>query len=218
MLACLGAGQVYLRHGDLPKAISAQRRALELIQIWKIPTWFPWAAASFGYALALAGNLSEGMPFLEEAAKRAVAIPFLINHSLWLVWLSEAHLLAGQLDEAAQIALQALSLCRDRSEGGHTAWALRLLGEISMSGDRPEAAKAEDYYRRSMALADELGMNPLIAHGHLGLGKLYRQMGKQEQSQEHLSAAAALFRKMDMGLWLEKATKGSDEGTNIIGR
>ncbi len=211
MLACLGAGQVYLRHGELQKAISAQRRALELIQIWKIPTWFPWAAASFGYALTLAGNLSEGMQFLDDATQRAVAIPFLINHSLWMVWLSEAHLLAGHWDEAARVAGQALSLCRDRKEGGHMAWALRLLGEIYMSGDRPESAKAEDSYRRSMALAEELGMHPLVAHCHLGLGNLYRQAGKQTQSREHLTTAAALFRKMDMGLWLEKATKGIDE-------
>jgi hypothetical protein len=31
-----------------------------------------------------------------------------------------------------------------------------------------------------MALAEELGMRPLIAHCHLGLGKLYQSAGKRE--------------------------------------
>jgi hypothetical protein len=32
-----------------------------------------------------------------------------------------------------------------------------------------------------LALAEELGMRPLVAHCHLGLGKLYRHAGKREQ-------------------------------------
>jgi class 3 adenylate cyclase len=207
MLACLGVGQVYLRRGELQKAISAQQRALELIQTWKIPTWFPWAAASFGYALTLAGNLSEGMQFLEDANQRAVAIPFLINHSLWLVWLGEAHLLAGRTDKAAKIAEKALSLCRDRSERGHMAWAFRLQGEILGQGDGAESDKAEEYYRRSLTLAEDLDMHPLVAHCHLGFGRLYRRTGDQMQSQEHFTAATTLFRKMEMAYWLEKAKR-----------
>ena len=37
--------------------------------------------------------------------------------------------------------------------------------------------KAEDHYRQALALAEELGMRPLIAHCHVGLGKLYRRTG-----------------------------------------
>jgi tetratricopeptide (TPR) repeat protein len=210
-LACLGLGQVYLRRGEFQKAMSVQQRALELIQTWKIPTWFPWAAASFGYALTLAGNLSEGMKFLDDATQRAVAIRFLINHSLWLVWLGEAHLLAGRMDKAATIAEQALSLCRDRSERGHMAWAFRLQGEIFGRGDRGESGKAEEFYRRSLTLAEELGMHPLVAHCHLGLGRLYRRTGDQMQSQEHFTVATTLFRKMEMGFWLEEANKGIEK-------
>jgi uncharacterized protein HemY len=48
-------------------------------------------------------------------------------------------------------------------------------------------------------------MRPLIAHCHLGLGKLYRRTGKQQQAKEHLNTAAAMMREMEMGLWLEEA-------------
>jgi hypothetical protein len=55
-----------------------------------------------------------------------------------------------------------------------------------------------------MALADELGLRPLVAHCHLGLGKLYRRTGKREQAQEHLTSAAAMYREMGMAYWLEQ--------------
>jgi hypothetical protein len=55
------------------------------------------------------------------------------------------------------------------------------------------------------ALASELGMRPLIAHCHLGLGKLYRRTDKPEQAQEHLIIATTMYREMRMTYWLEKA-------------
>jgi hypothetical protein len=39
-------------------------------------------------------------------------------------------------------------------------------------------------------LAEPHGIRPLIAHCHLGLGKLYRRTGKLEQAREHLTTAA----------------------------
>jgi hypothetical protein len=60
-------------------------------------------------------------------------------------------------------------------------------------------------YRDALALAGELGMRPLAAHCHLGLGKLYRRTGKREQAQEHLATATMMYREMDMRFWLEKA-------------
>ncbi len=41
-------------------------------------------------------------------------------------------------------------------------------------------------------------MRPLVAHCHLGLGKLYRRTGKREPAQEHLTIATAMYREMDM--------------------
>ena len=45
-------------------------------------------------------------------------------------------------------------------------------------------------------------MRPLVAHCHLGLGKLYRRVGKRQQAQEHLATAGTMYREMDMRFWL----------------
>jgi sugar phosphate isomerase/epimerase len=82
-----------------------------------------------------------------------------------------------------------------------TRW---LLGEIAAARrDPPE--HADGHYRDALALAEELGMRPLVAHCQLGLGKLYRRIGKREQTREHLTTATTLYRDIDMRFWLEQA-------------
>ena len=56
-----------------------------------------------------------------------------------------------------------------------------------------------------MVLASEIGLRPLVAHCHLGLGKLYRRTGKEQEAQEHLSIATTMYREMDMKYRLEQA-------------
>jgi hypothetical protein len=75
------------------------------------------------------------------------------------------------------------------------------VGAASANGDE----HAEGYYREALALARELGMRPLIAHCHLGLGKLHRRTGNPGQAQEHLTIATAMYREMDMACWLDQA-------------
>ena len=59
------------------------------------------------------------------------------------------------------------------------------------SGDPLDVERAGAHYRGALVLANELGMRPLVAHCHLGLGKLYRQTGDRAKAQEHLTTATS---------------------------
>ena len=48
-------------------------------------------------------------------------------------------------------------------------------------------------------------MRPLVAHCHLGLGRLYRRTGRRQEAQENLTTAIAMYREMDMRFWLTQA-------------
>ena len=61
---------------------------------------------------------------------------------------------------------------------------------------------AETHYRQALALAEELGMRPLQAHCHRGLGTLYAAISQREQARTALTAAIDLYRAMDMTFWL----------------
>src|SRR5262245_36177873 len=119
--------------------------------------------------------------------------------------LSEAYLLAGRVDDAYTLAGQSLARHQKSQRRGHEADTLRVLGDIASLRDPRDGAKAEDYYRKALALADELGMRPLAAHCHLGPGKLSRRTGKREQAQENVATATTMYREMGMIYWLEQA-------------
>jgi hypothetical protein len=47
-------------------------------------------------------------------------------------------------------------------------------------------------------------MRPLVAHCHLGLGKLYRRTGQRQEAKEFLTTATTMYREMGMTYWLEQ--------------
>jgi tetratricopeptide (TPR) repeat protein len=126
--------------------------------------------------------------------------------------LAEAQVLAGRLEEAHTLAERALALAQAHQERGHEAYALRLLSEIAAHRDPPEVDQAEAFYHQALALADALGMRPLLAHCHFGLGILYNRIGRPEQARAELSAAIELYRAMEMTFWLERAEMALVQG------
>jgi tetratricopeptide (TPR) repeat protein len=159
--------------------------------------------ACLGYAYALHGRLAEGRAMLEEAL--SVSLQNRTGLAAYWAWLSEVCRLAGRGEEAWQHARQALDLARQLKERGSEALALYQLGVVQAHADPPDVAPAEAHYQQALALAEELGMRPLVAHGHLGLGTLYSKIGRREQARAELSAAIELYRAMEMIFWLPQA-------------
>ena len=201
--ACFGAGLASLRKGDLGRAILVLERGLGLCREWNVPVWFSYVASHLGYAYALSRRIADSLALLQQVVEQDRSNRRTVDYSLWLVWLSEAHLLAGQMTSATDFVRRALDFSREHNERGHQAWALRTLAEVSAHQEPPDIGTAE-HYRHASALASELGMRPLVAHCHLGLGKLYRRTGQLEQAREHLATATTMYREMDMRFWLEE--------------
>ncbi len=204
-LADWAVGGLYLRQGDLPKAIAVLERGLGVCQTAHIPHMFPRIASLLGYARVLSGGIAAELPLLEQAVERDASMHMMAFHSLYLAQLSEAYLLAGRPEDAIRPAERALELARAHQQRGREAWTLRLLGELASHRDPPEVDLAEAFYRQALALAEELGMRPLVAHCHLGLGTLYRRADRLEQAHAELSAAVELFRTMEITFWLTRA-------------
>jgi tetratricopeptide (TPR) repeat protein len=141
--------------------------------------------------------LEEGMTVLQAIGLGVFEAPGFTD-------LGEACLLGDRREDALRFAERAVRLTRERGQRGYEAWALWLLGEIASHSDPPDVGAAEGHYRQAMALAEELGMRPLLAHCRLGLGKLYRRKGPLQQAQEHLTTAMTMYREMDMRFWLEQ--------------
>jgi tetratricopeptide (TPR) repeat protein len=165
----------------------------------------PMIAVGLGYAAALQGRLAEGRTLLEEASSESIRTGALSHHSLRVTWLSEVCRLMGRGAEARQHARQAVDLARQQKERADEALALHQLGVVQAHADPPDVAQAEAHYQQALALAEELGMRPLVAHCHHGLGRLYGQTGRGEQARAALTTAIDLYRTMDMTFWLSQA-------------
>jgi tetratricopeptide (TPR) repeat protein len=170
-----------------------------------LPIFFPRMAAALGATYTLAGRLADAIPLLTQAIEQTTAVDMVGFRALCRLPLGEAHLLAGRLEEAHALAEQALALAREHQERGNQAYALRLLGDIAARREPPESEPAAAFYQQALTLAEELGMRPLVAHCHLGLGTLYRQIGRLTEARAALSTAIDLYRTMEMSLWLHQA-------------
>ena len=189
----------------MQRAIPMLERAVGLCQDWHIPLLVPLLTTVLGLAYALDGRVAAGLALAEHGVEQQVAmgIPRLLP--LVVVCLSEAYLLAGRLEDARTRAALALELARQYQQRGHQAWALWLLGESTARPASPEGEPAAGHYRQALALAEELGMRPLQAHCHRGLGTLYARLGQVEQARIELSTAIEMYRAMAMTFWLPQA-------------
>ena len=201
--ACLNLGHLESLRGEFTQAIMPLERAVALSYEWNIEYLSPIALVAVGHVYAQSGRVEEGVSWLQRALAGYASAGIGYLRSMSMVQLGEAYLLAGQVEQAWDFGTRALALAAERGERGHEAWAHRLLGETASYRDGPDASASETHYATSTALALELGMRPLVAHCHFGLGKLQGRMG-QQQATENLTTAMGLFQDMGMRFWFEK--------------
>jgi hypothetical protein len=170
-------------------------------------------AAFLGGSYAWSGRVGDAIALLDPVVAQTATMGAWFDHIIAIIPLGEAHLRAGSLDEARRLGERAVDVCIAHRGRGHHAWALRLLGEIAASVAGADPAVADRHYRQSLALASELGMRPLVAHCHFGLGKLHRHIGTHEPAQEHLTTATTMYREMGMESWLERVEMQLGEST-----
>jgi hypothetical protein len=114
--------------------------------------------------------------------------------------LIEARYLAA--DEAGRVLFWTGDAGNSPAPAPEEAYALRLLGEIAAHRNPPDVDTAAAHYRHALTLAAELGMRPLQAHCHRGLGTLYAATGQREPARHALVTAIALYRSMEMTFWM----------------
>src|SRR5262249_3436496 len=180
-----------VRQGDVRRALPVLERAVGLCHEADLPAYFPQIAAALGAAYTLSGRVTDAVPLLTRALEQHVAaVSF---QALCRLSLGEAQMGVGQLEEAQALAEGAPAQARAHQGRGHEAYALCLLGEIAARREPPDVTQAAASYHQALALADELGMRPLQAHCHRGLGTLYATTGQQDQAHTALSTAIDMY-------------------------
>jgi class 3 adenylate cyclase/tetratricopeptide (TPR) repeat protein len=204
-MAHYASGTLHLLKGDWTKARSLIEQWIGVVRAGNVVLHLPWAVASSAWVLAQLGETSEALCRLQEGEQLLDhhAARGIVGYRGWAYHaLGRASLLVGRLDEAQRLGDRALE--SSPSHPGFAAHALYLRGDIVTHPDRCNAESGEAQYRKALALAEPRGMRPLVAHCHLGLGKLLQFTGKRDQAGEHLTTATTMYREMDMQFWLKQ--------------
>ncbi len=200
--ASWGQGHVIFRRGDVVRAVPSLERAFELSRSLELPFFAGLLGAGLAYAYIFTGRLDEALRLLESTKE---AVRGVGGWAVLPALLAEAYVRAGRLDEATSMAEDALRLACGCGERGIEAWVRRLIAEIAAES-RPEALEpAAESYRRALMLAGELGMRPLVALCHRGLGLLWSRAGQIAEARSALATACGLLTELGMTTWSRQA-------------
>lgn len=188
-------GRLHLAGGSLKEALDALERARELVESREIVQIRPIVKAWLGCARTLAGRPGEGIPLIQEAAQRPGAVGGTGEGPI-STRLAEALRADGRLPEALRAATRAVELARRQEERGNEAWALLARADVHAEVDGASVETVEHGYALARGLASALGMRPVVAGCHLGLGRFLRRTGRSESAEQYLTMAARLFAEM----------------------
>jgi tetratricopeptide (TPR) repeat protein len=197
-----GLGLVHLLGGEAPDAVTWLGHSVELCRARGFTNLALLAGAPLAHACALTGKIADALALLAEMAPPPGSVNT-ASRAANVARAAEVYLRAGRAAEAAAAARRALELSRAHGQQAGVANALRVLGDVHAASAVPDVGAAETAYREARDLGERLGLRPLIAHCHRGLGLLHLRCGDRARADEHLGAAAALYRELGMRAWLE---------------
>ena len=198
-------GFLYLRKGEVERAIAQLEPGLSLCRSMNARLELPFVAAFLGLAYAYVGRQSDGIAMAEQAVEQMESLKIVSGRS-WIVGLlGYTYLLGGQLDKAIDLTRRANDLARSHGEPGWTAWTSYVIGLIRFAEGDGSFDKAIEVFTESMEIAQPLQLRPLLARIDLCLGQLHRRARNVDQARRHLTSAQSLLREMQMPMWLQKA-------------
>ncbi len=202
-LACRQLGYLYASRGDFGDAAHLLERGLALAHDYRITIMIPVAKAVLGLVYIVSGRTCEGLALLDQSLTLYEASA---SYHAWASLLhARGYFYAQRIADAAPFAHRALTLAREGTQRVTEAAALLVLGHIAASSESDGFAAAATYYRQALPLASDLGMRPLVAACHLGLGRLHRRTGEHTLAQEHLTVAKTMYDDMTMRFWVAQA-------------
>ena len=198
-------GFLYLRKGEIERAIVQLEPGLGLCQSMNLRLEVPFVASFLGIAYAYVDRLSEGVAMAEHAVEEMNSLNINSGRS-WIVgFLGYVYLLAGQTAKAIHLIEQALELAQRHNERGWAAWEHHVLGLARMTEGAAGADKAHASLERAIEEARALKLRPLLARSQLALGQVHRRTGERDAARRHLDDAVALLKELQMPIWLQKA-------------
>jgi class 3 adenylate cyclase/DNA-binding SARP family transcriptional activator len=204
--ADISAATVHMLKGEWADALPLLERSTEMSKKGNVGVLHPSLVVCLAWVTAQLGDANRAESLFNEG-ERLVRLHNESGYIGLLGWLflrlGRTALALGQLEHAQRLGDRVLET--SRHQPGFQAHAHLLLGDIAILSKSRDAEAGEPQFRRALALAQKLGMSPLVAHSRHGLCKIHRRAGRLDQANGQFEAATAMYREMDMAFWLDRA-------------
>ena len=155
--------------------------------------WTAWAILSQGRMLVLTGETSKAVETINSgitALGSTGATTFVPIH---LLYLARANAELGLFDDAWRCLGEAITAMGTTKERWCEAEVHRIAGEIALISPEPDAAKAERYFERALAVARQQQAKSWEMRVAMSLARLWRDQGKPQQARELLAPVYSWF-------------------------
>ena len=130
---------------------------------------------------------------------------------LYLSHLAIAYAELGQFDNAWSSISEAVTAVKTTKESLWEAEAQRTAGEIALKSPKPDAAKAEAYFERALAVARQQQAKSWQLRAAMSMARLWRDQGKRRQARDLLAPIYGWFTEGFGTLDLKRAKTLLDE-------
>ena len=164
-----------------------------------------------GWALTLTGRASDAVKIIAAAinAWRSTGATLLVP--AWLSSLAHPYAELGQFDDAWRCIGEALTTTETTNERWYEAYTHHIAGEIALMSPEPDAAKAEAYFERALAVARKQQAKSWELRAATSMARLWRDQGKRDEARDLLAPVYSWFTEGFDTLDLKEAKALLDE-------
>jgi predicted ATPase len=149
--------------------------------------------ANQGSVFALTGKASDAIEMLVSAIAALRTIGATHRMPFYLPHLARAHGELGQFEEAWRCIGEAMTAVETTKEYWCEADIHRTAGELTLMSPEADAAKAEAYFERALAVAREQQAKSWELRAAMSMARLWRDQGKRQQAHELLATIYGWF-------------------------
>jgi predicted ATPase len=143
--------------------------------------------------LAETGKASDAIKTFNAAVAGMHAIGATVWTGWWISRLALTYAELGKIDEAWRCIGEAITAIESSKERWHEAEVNRIAGNIALLSPEPDAAKAEAYFERALAVARQQKAKSWELRAATSMARLWRDQGKTRQARELLAPVYGWF-------------------------
>jgi predicted ATPase len=151
------------------------------------------AMFQLGCVSALTGNVSDALEMIASGVTAWRATGATVWTPLHMSFLAYAHAGLGHFDDARRCIDEAMTAVETTKERWCDAEVNRIAGEITLGSPERDAAKAEEYFERALAIARAEQAKSWELRAAMSLARLWRGQGKAQQARELLAPVYGWF-------------------------